>query len=313
MCFHSEYVSRKSSKVRDYVPTQYKVGQKVKVTRVAKSGENGWNNVWNSSMNEAVGKTGTVLNQDQYGVQLNIDGVGANYYYPEFATELVPAVPAVAPAAANKFKIGDRVRVTAERGATYSLKPATIMSDEDTDGGYYIKIDDVSQSHYFFGKNLELIPVTNEIKVGDRVKVTYSKYWDGNGTVVAIEKSSYSSQDIYSVRYDSGRRGGFYKSHVELIKAPVTGTRSSVGVKDILTGYAYKTALTAAINIARDKGVVTADDVQAAISTHGYTAKQLGNAAGAIFRSSKFRKIGETRSTRPSNRGRKIAQWSLAV
>ena len=64
-----------------------KVGDKVKITRIAKDYEYGWNNVWESpGMDKSVGCTSTIKNINKYnGVLLDIDW----YRYPFFVLEKV--------------------------------------------------------------------------------------------------------------------------------------------------------------------------------------------------------------------------------
>jgi hypothetical protein len=177
---------------------------------------------------------------------------------------------------------------------------------ESIDEGFYIKTDS-GRTGYFLPKNLEKLVEVSEtkFKAGDRVQINNGpdSMWNGPGTV------EYFGNGIYVVKSDTVKlSGGFYPDKLTLIESkPILTYDTTLQVS------AYETALQAAINIATKAGVVTADDVQAAISTHGYSPKQLGNAAGAIFRNSRFRKVGEVRSTRQSNRGRKIAQWELVT
>lgn len=219
--------------------TTFNVGDKVKITRTAKNRENGWHNSWVPDMDKAVGKIGTIVNRDYYGVQVNIPGVYGHYYYPEFILERV------------EFKIGDRVQVRESRGGPFKLIPATVVSDAHEifgDYGHDIKLD-TGKTVYFHVKNLEFLPVA----------------------------------------------------------ATLTRTPSKAST----LGSAYVAGTEAARRLAKQNGRVTADEVQAELAKIGYTSRDLGNAAGAIFRSGSFRKVGQVNSTRKGNRGRKIAQWEL--
>jgi hypothetical protein len=224
----------------------------------------------------------------------------------------------------NGFLVGDRVQVTNERGGSLRQLPATITK-VDSDG-YSIKTDS-GVGGWFRGHNLELIaptpvetptPVatpTYQFKVGDRVHVKYDTkgpYWDGPGTVTDIRVSG--SPVYFIVKTDSGKVGGFYAQNLTPITFTVT--QSSVGAKtaiDIIVSGPYQLALHTAVTLASTNGSVTVDQVQDELSKHGYTSADLGNAAGAIFRTSKFRKVGQVRSTRKSNRGRMISQWELVT
>ena len=65
--------------------------------------------------------------------------------------------------------------------------------------------------------------------------------------------------------------------------------------------------------IARRVGTVTADDVQAALLELGYQPKDLGNAAGALFRGAEWEQTGDwRRSARVSNHGHRNPVWRLA-
>lgn len=70
-----------------------KIGTKVRVTRTAEDGEDGWDNSWVSSMDKNVGKIGTVAWGIETSYGLSIDfGEGedrAKYGYPFFVLEVV--------------------------------------------------------------------------------------------------------------------------------------------------------------------------------------------------------------------------------
>lgn len=153
-----------------------------------------------------------------------------------------------------------------------------------------------------------------EFKVGDRVKVTKSRggsYRDIPATITNKDTEG------FTIKTDSGTTGWFIAASLELIPAtppvPVHPFKVRTGSDTATSVGPYQLALRAALAIATTKGFVTADEIQAELAKHGYKSTDLGNAAGSVFRSSRFRKIGETRSTRPSNHGRKIARWALAT
>lgn len=219
--------------------TTFNVGDKVKITRAAKTRENGWYNSWVHDMDKAVGKIGTVERRDYYGVQVNIPGVNGTYYYPEFVLEQVG------------FKIGDRVRVRETRGGPFKLIPATVVSGAHKIAGH----------------------------------------------------------DGHDIRLDTGRTVYFFVENLEFL--PVAATLTRTPSKASTLGSAYVAGTEAARRLAKQNGRVTADEVQAELAKIGYTSRDLGNAAGAIFRSGSFRKVGQVNSTRPGNRGRKISQWEL--
>jgi len=63
--------------------------------------------------------------------------------------------------------------------------------------------------------------------------------------------------------------------------------------------------------IGQRQELVTADDVQFALENFGLGSEDLGNAAGAIFRTSDWEAVGFTESERDSNRARVIRTWRL--
>ena len=71
-------------------PVEFKVGDRVLVTRKAISRERGWENAWISEMDESVGKIGIIKNiYVGSGVRLNIPGRGNELCYPHFVLRKV--------------------------------------------------------------------------------------------------------------------------------------------------------------------------------------------------------------------------------
>lgn len=74
----------------DYIDAQSKsnlcIGDIVKIVRVAKSNEAGWNNVWTPTMDQFIGHTGQISQIDSYGISLEIT---QGYKFPFFILELV--------------------------------------------------------------------------------------------------------------------------------------------------------------------------------------------------------------------------------
>ena len=67
-----------------------------------------------------------------------------------------------------------------------------------------------------------------------------------------------------------------------------------------------------AVRIAERQGTVTSDDVFAVLARNGLNPKELGNAAGSVFRGHEFRFTGSWRkSRRPTNHARSIRVWAL--
>lgn len=213
----------------------------------------------------------------------------------------------------TELKPGDRVNVS------YSSRwngPATLTGIEKQYGFtfYIVKMDD-GHTGGFYRENLTLIstPVKTGFKIGDRVRVKVSRrsiYSLIPATVVGESREVYG-QTGHVIKIDnSGNVIYFFDKNLEYL--PVRETVSApVAAKTQTIGSAYIAGTNAAHRLAKQNGTVTADQVQAELAKIGYTSRDLGNAAGSIFRASKFRKVGEVNSTRPGNRGRKIAQWGL--
>ena len=149
---------------------------------------------------------------------------------------------------------------------------------------------------------LELMPEGPSLggfKAGDKVQVKRERNSKDFSLISAVVKSV----DEWYVHIETvaGRHGSFYPSNVEFIPAkPMYGTRPSI----------YKLAMSKAIELAKSGyGYVNADDVQASLKADGYLPEDLGNAAGALFRSKCFENVGTTRSLREGNRGRRIIIW----
>jgi len=96
--------------------------------------------------------------------------------------------------------------------------------------------------------------------------------------------------------------------------APLTGaqlklqglSRASLSRKELLCA-----AKMFAHAIAQKRGSVTIDDVQAELVANGFSSEDLGCAAGALFISKEWECVGFKKSTRTSNRARRILVWKL--
>lgn len=64
-----------------------KKGDTVFIFRKAKTEEAGWDNYWASDMNNAVNKSGTVLNIGDSGIDIKIPGM-LTFVYPYFVLRL---------------------------------------------------------------------------------------------------------------------------------------------------------------------------------------------------------------------------------
>ena len=78
-----------------------KVGDKVKVIRKCKSGENGWDDTWLRIMDIAVGKVLKIIGEPRtLGILLEVEGFSRGAYFPYFVLEKVEG---------PEFKVGDFV------------------------------------------------------------------------------------------------------------------------------------------------------------------------------------------------------------
>lgn len=336
----------------------FKVGDKVKILRAAMNYESGWQNTWERSMNDAVGKIGKVvwIPGSKNNIQVEVEGI-SRYSYPDFVLEKVidTPVPVLAPVAttdrgalkadavlASKFKAGDKVRATfVDYDSKNEGKTAKVT--EIHNGYVKVQFEEDAFTVALFPQRLTLIeskatitglePGTVETKIetkpivlpiklsdfktGDRVEVKHGYGWDGPGTVVRI---GYANVIVQLDNKPKGFHGGFNLHEVTKIsslaiepgqlekfrqsRAVTTGVHTGQGTK-----FVFNTAYTAAVKLARANGVTNADEVQASIAQQGITPAQLGNAAGAIFRSKNFQKVGTIKSTRPGNHSRTISTW----
>lgn len=72
---------------------------------------------------------------------------------------------------------------------------------------------------------------------------------------------------------------------------------------------AFIVAQEIAIQLGRTKTYVTIDMIQIELNKLGFTSRQLGNAAGHIFRGKNWKRCRSPRSTRKSNHGRRMTLW----
>lgn len=95
----------------------------------------------------------------------------------------------------------------------------------------------------------------------------------------------------------------------ESIEARDAGMKVAADNRTSLLDHARKIA----VEIAKDKGVVTADDVQRRLERQGIDVHALGNAAGSLFRGKHWRWTGELRqSARVHAHGNLLRVWTLA-
>lgn len=340
MCF--ETATKKSSVAQTIASTtklvKFKVGDKVKLLRSAKAGENGWQNGWNVSMDKAIGKIGTVTMVDTrlaHDINVKFPEVGIVFGYPDFALEKVeiesPSTTVALVATtdrtalradsvlASKFNTGDKVRVSyIDYDSPNEGKIAEVVGRTYGSGYVTVKFSHLDYTLNLFPQRLTLVEskaiVTGyetrvetkpaapavltlvDFKVGDRVQVKYGFGWDGPGSVTKVNDRFVVVQPDHM----KGRTGNFFPSQLTKLTPASTQTAPA-------STFAF--ALGAAVALAKQHGVTNADEVQAAIAKTGITPAQLGNAAGAIFRSKNWEKVGTIKSTRPGNHSRLISTW----
>jgi len=85
-CFHIKRV-REVYKKANQQPV-FKIGDRVMITRAAKTHERGWANSWVDVMNRAVGKIGTVvgISLGRFDIQVNVPNIGS-WGFPSFVLQ----------------------------------------------------------------------------------------------------------------------------------------------------------------------------------------------------------------------------------
>ncbi len=64
-----------------------------------------------------------------------------------------------------------------------------------------------------------------------------------------------------------------------------------------------------AVTLGKKKGIVTIDDVQEMLEGMGLSSEDLGQAAGGVFRGSRWKKIGTQQTRRASSHARDVSVW----
>lgn len=196
-------------------------------------------------------------------------------------------------------------------------KTGTVISGVSSEYPHSIevKIAGIPNFYYpdFVLKKIEPKPVVDVLQkdkvlaakfnVGDKVRVHYSDFPSGNeGKIAVVQRTMIKG--FVTVKFDhQSFTINLFPQRLTLIE--------SVSKKPIVTlkNKAFFSAVSAAVEIAKSQGTVNADQVQAKLADQGFTSKDLGNAAGVIFRGKNWKKVGSTKSTRKGNNFRTISTW----
>jgi hypothetical protein len=241
----------------------------------------------------------------------------------------------------SQFKVGDRVvNKYGQHGTVQEFQNEFIrvlVDGTQFPGGWY------ESSLRFETPPQAPAPVNPETKlgytVGQRVEILNSAYHGGRFGVVTGFIGGYSANgepSFVKVITDLGKIGGWLPSSIKLVApvAPIatpvpppalTPNQGLAAAREIAAGvsakYAgqnaainknaqvYQIAKNIAIQLGKDKGLVTIDAVQGELVNLGYKAADLGNAAGAVFRGKNWKEAGPYLSRRESNHARKITVW----
>lgn len=187
---------------------KFKVGDRVRITRIARSYENGWEYPWVSRMDDLVGKVGTVVRDDgRNGIVVKVDGdtwVHSYIWFPAFVLE---AFDPIADALARdnfKFTSNDSLtpRLAVRNGEFWATTWCGMPCHYDTNavekllrGNVWLLIDEVQPAQLEPGYIMELPPgmkiaaEPRAFKVGDKVRVVrkiegHTNGW--NNTWIAI-------------------------------------------------------------------------------------------------------------------------------
>lgn len=218
------------------------------------------------------------------------------------------------------FKVGDSVKIVRaaknqENGWTNvwaksmneaTGKIGTVVAFEGSDG-IQVKVPGISALYFY--PEFVLALSKEGFSVGDRVQVKASRMSD-NFSLEPATVTGFSLDNnnlLVQIKTDKGRTGGFYPRNIELLPAAPAVKVAISGSK--VPSTAFATAQGIAISLAKSNGRVNADEVQDALATKGYSSTDLGNAAGALFRSKNWKKVGAVKSARKGNHARTIQNW----
>lgn len=194
-----------------------KKGDKVKVTKTAKGHIRGWNNSWTEPMNQAVGKTCTVISNSYTpnGVALDFDNYGTttNLSFPAFVLEkVVVDLPASSvKVTADNIKNGDKVKIVKKYGSNWnsSVMDKTIgmigivsgMPSSIKDG---IRVEVGSEDWWYDFQSLELVPTGTVVTAHvEQHSEAIARLNFKNGDSVKLLRKAADNENGWNNRWDA--------------------------------------------------------------------------------------------------------------
>jgi len=310
----------------------FKGGNKVRILRTARAGENGWGDVWVREMDGAVGKEGTVTlgTRSNHSVRVQVPDVGFTYNFPDFVLEhvqfpdfaqkekaaLTPALESQA-----RFKVGDKVRVIRKykdresgwnNSWVNSMDPAVGKTGDVTDVSRMlthkdvtVHVPEIKETWGYPVFALELVPpVVDAVDAvfagGDAPQCAVQSYLAKGGRI------SHANLDAYLEQKAAPNP----VAYLEQKAASEAGKQIGISRAIRSHGVVFERAKGIAIDLGKSIRYVHAELVQAELEKLGYTSADLGNAAGGIFRSSLWKDTGRAKlSNRKLSHRRKITVW----
>ena len=194
-----------------------KEGDKVKVTRSATGHTRGWNNSWTEPMNQAVGKTCTVISNSYTpnGVALDFDNYGTttNLSFPAYVLEkVVVDLPASSvKVTADNIKNGDKVKIVKKYGSNWnsSVMDKTIgmigivsgMPSSIKDG---IRVEVGSEDWWYDFQSLELVPTGTVVTAHvEQHAEAITRLNFKNGDSVKLLRKAVDNENGWNNRWDA--------------------------------------------------------------------------------------------------------------
>lgn len=145
-----------------------------------------------------------------------------------------------------------------------------------------------------------LQPALGGFAIGDTVRAPNRGGFDNPCTVVSTKG------DFVYITQNANKScvGGFYPRNLRHISSPDRST-----IKPHLKIFEIAKNVAVALAKQNPQRIANADLVQKELIRSGYTSTDLGNAAGHIFRSKLWKKVGSTKSARKGNHLREISNW----